>query len=83
MFVLTGVAHFVGKRAELVAMVPPFLPAPELLVTVTGVLELTGAVGLVWSRTGGPGVVANRAVGRGRPECPAGRHVPRRTSTRR
>jgi uncharacterized membrane protein len=51
MFVLTGVAHFVGKRAELVAMVPPFLPAPELLVTVTGVLELTGAVGLVWSRT--------------------------------
>ena len=51
MFVLTGVAHFVGKRAELVGMVPPFLPAPELLVTVTGVLELAGAAGLVWSRT--------------------------------
>jgi uncharacterized membrane protein len=32
-------------------MVPPFLPAPELLVTVTGVLELAGAAGLVWSRT--------------------------------
>lgn len=51
MFVLTGVAHFVGKRAELVAMVPPALPAPELLVTVTGVLELAGAAGLLWSRT--------------------------------
>jgi uncharacterized membrane protein len=51
MFVLTGVAHFVGKRAELVAMVPPELPAPELLVTVTGVLELAGAAGLLWSRT--------------------------------
>jgi uncharacterized membrane protein len=32
-------------------MVPPFLPAPELLVTVTGVLELGGAAGLLWSRT--------------------------------
>ena len=51
MFVPTGVAHFVGKRAELVAMVPPELPAPELLVTVTGVLELAGAAGLLWSRT--------------------------------
>lgn len=51
MFVLTGLAHFVGKRAELISMVPPFLPAPELLVTVTGVLELGGAAGLLWSRT--------------------------------
>jgi uncharacterized membrane protein len=51
MFVLTGVAHFVGKRAELVAMVPPALPAPELLVTVTGVLELAGAAGLLRART--------------------------------
>jgi uncharacterized membrane protein len=51
MFVLTGVAHFVGRRAELVAMVPPSLPAPELLVSVTGVLELAGAAGLLWSRT--------------------------------
>ena len=47
MFTLTGVVHFVGMRAEMIAMVPPFLPAPELLVTVTGVLELAGAVGLL------------------------------------
>ncbi|MDN5916212.1 MAG: DoxX family membrane protein [Pseudonocardia sp.] len=47
MFTLTGIVHFVGMRAEMVAMVPPFLPAPELLVTITGVLELAGAVGLL------------------------------------
>lgn len=51
MFVATGIAHFVGLRAELVAMVPPSLPAPELLVTVTGVLELAGAAGVLWART--------------------------------
>ncbi len=51
MFVMTGVAHFVGMRAELVSMVPPGLPAPGLLVTVTGVLELVGAAGLLWART--------------------------------
>jgi uncharacterized membrane protein len=51
MFVLTGVAHFVGMRAEMIDMVPPALPAPELLVTLTGLLELAGAAGLLWSRT--------------------------------
>jgi uncharacterized membrane protein len=51
MFVMTGVAHFIGMRAELVSMVPPGLPAPGLLVTVTGVLELAGAAGLLWART--------------------------------
>lgn len=51
MFTVTGVAHFVGLRDTLIAMVPPALPAPELLVTVTGVLELAGAAGLLWHRT--------------------------------
>ncbi|MEV1295438.1 DoxX family membrane protein [Pseudonocardia sp. NPDC049635] len=51
MFAMTGIAHFVGMREELVAMVPPGLPAPELLVTVTGVLELVGAVALLDRRT--------------------------------
>jgi uncharacterized membrane protein len=32
-------------------MVPPALPTPGLLITVTGVLELAGAVGLLLSRT--------------------------------
>jgi uncharacterized membrane protein len=48
MFVLTGVAHFVPPlRANLIAIVPPRLPAPGLLVSFTGVLELLGAVGLL------------------------------------
>ena len=51
MFLLTGVAHFVGMRAQLIAMVPPWLPAPELLVTATGVLELVAVVGLLVART--------------------------------
>jgi uncharacterized membrane protein len=52
MFVVTGVAHFVNPlRRDLVAIVPPQLPAPRLLVTVTGVLELLGAVGLLYPPT--------------------------------
>ena len=48
MFVLTGVAHFAPPlRGDMIAIVPPRLPAPGLLVTVTGVLELLGAVGLL------------------------------------
>ena len=48
MFVLTGVAHFVQPlRNDMIAIVPPRLPAPALLVTITGVLELLGAVGLL------------------------------------
>ncbi|MGW0749114.1 hypothetical protein [Streptomyces sp. NPDC002587] len=51
MFALTGGAHFVGMREEIVAMVPSVLPAPELLVTLTGIAELACATGLLWSRT--------------------------------
>jgi uncharacterized membrane protein len=47
MFTATGLAHFIGMRAELIAMVPAQLPQPGLLVTVTGVFELVGAVGLL------------------------------------
>ena len=52
MFVVTGVAHFVNPlRRDMIAIVPPRLPAPQLLVTVTGVLELAGAVGLLYPPT--------------------------------
>jgi uncharacterized membrane protein len=48
MFVLTGVAHFVPPlRDNLIAIVPPQIPAPGLLVSITGVLEFLGAVGLL------------------------------------
>jgi uncharacterized membrane protein len=51
MFTLTGVVHFTFMREELIAMVPPALPAPGLLVTITGVLELACAAGLLLPRT--------------------------------
>jgi uncharacterized membrane protein len=48
MFLLTGAAHFgLGRRAGLIAMVPARLPRPDLLVTITGVLEVAGALGLL------------------------------------
>jgi uncharacterized membrane protein len=55
MFVLTGVAHFVPPmRRDLIAIVPPRLPAPALLVTATGLLELAGATGLLVPATRAP-----------------------------
>lgn len=47
LFLVTGVAHFSRRRAGLVAIVPARLPRPELLVTITGLLELMGVVGLL------------------------------------
>jgi uncharacterized membrane protein len=48
MFILTGFAHFAPRlRGDLIAIVPPRLPAPGYLVTITGLLELLGAVGLL------------------------------------
>jgi len=47
MFVVTGIAHFGRTRDDLVQMVPPGLPSPALLVTLTGIAEIVGAVGLV------------------------------------
>ena len=52
MFVVTGVAHFVSPlRRDMIAIVPPRLPAAGLLVTITGVLELLGAAGLLYPPT--------------------------------
>jgi hypothetical protein len=47
-FLFTGLAHFdaFGMRADLVAMVRSAFPAPGLLVTFTGILELAGALGI-------------------------------------
>jgi len=48
MFILTGFAHFAPRlRRDLIAIVPPRLPAPGHLVTITGLLELLGAAGLL------------------------------------
>jgi uncharacterized membrane protein len=47
MFCFTAIAHFNVMRADLVRMVPPWVPAPEFMVTFTGICEILGAVGLL------------------------------------
>jgi uncharacterized membrane protein len=47
MFFLTASAHWGKRRADLVRMVPAFIPRPDLAVTWTGVLEIAGAVGIL------------------------------------
>jgi len=47
MFSLTASAHWGERRPDLIRMVPKFFPRPDILVTVTGVLEILGAVGLM------------------------------------
>jgi uncharacterized membrane protein len=47
MFLFTAVSHFAPMRRDLIAMVPPSLPRPDVLVFLTGIAELAGAVGLL------------------------------------
>jgi uncharacterized membrane protein len=59
MFLFTAISHFHPRtRPDLIRMVPDMLPAPSMLVTVTGVLELLGAIGLLV-----PGTTAAAAYG--------------------
>lgn len=46
LFVTAGVAHFVSP-AWFIAIVPPALPNPALLVALSGAAELAGGVGLL------------------------------------
>ena len=58
MFFLTASAHWGRRRADLIRMVPRRFPRPELLVTVTGVCEILGAIGLLM-----PGFARPAAIG--------------------
>jgi uncharacterized membrane protein len=51
MFCFTAAAHFNSMRPDLVRMVPPAIPNPELMVTFTGICEILGAIGLLIPRT--------------------------------
>ncbi|MFD7153157.1 hypothetical protein ACFV9C_01075 [Kribbella sp. NPDC059898] len=50
------------NHADMVRMVPPFLPYADALVYLTGVLELLGAAGLVITATRKPGGYALAAL---------------------
>jgi uncharacterized membrane protein len=61
MFLFTGIAHFNRMRQDLARMVPPIFPNPEVMVTMTGLAEFAGAVGLLVPATaklGAYGLVA-------------------------
>ncbi len=47
LFALTGSAHFIGLREELMRMVPPAMGDPGFWVTFTGIAEFAGAVGIL------------------------------------
>jgi uncharacterized membrane protein len=51
MFLLTASAHWGKRRPDLVRMVPPAVPRPEMWVTLTGIAEIAGAIGLLWTPT--------------------------------
>jgi uncharacterized membrane protein len=47
MFLLTASPHWGRGRPDLIRRVPPVFPSPGTIVSVTGVLEIPGAVGLL------------------------------------
>ncbi len=51
MFCFTGTTHFNSMRNDMIRMVPPMMPNPAFLVTLTGVCEIAGAIGLLVPRT--------------------------------
>lgn len=56
-FLIGGTIHFAATDTE-VRIVPPWVPWPRAAVLVSGVFELVGAAGLLWSP-------ARRAAGLG------------------
>lgn len=57
MFFLTASAHWGKGRTDLIQMVPSVLPRPAFLVSITGVLEILGAIGLLIPITARPAAV--------------------------
>jgi uncharacterized membrane protein len=62
MFLLTASAHWGKRKPDLIRMVPAAFPQPDLIITITGVLELLGAVGLLLPRTAGAASVCLAAL---------------------
>jgi uncharacterized membrane protein len=57
MFLVAASAHWGKGRPDLIRMVPPAFPHAAILVSVTGVLEILRAVGLLVSVTAMPAAV--------------------------
>ena len=50
LFVVAGILHFVFTPVY-VRIMPGYLPAPEMLVWVSGAAEIAGGLGLLWPPT--------------------------------
>src|SRR5215469_7542823 len=57
MFLLTASAHWGRGRPDLVRMVPPAFPAAGTIITITGILEILGAIGLLIAATARPAAI--------------------------
>jgi uncharacterized membrane protein len=51
MFLLTASGHWGKRRLDLIRMVPTAFPRPQLIVTITGLLEIAGAAALMFAST--------------------------------
>ncbi len=62
MFAASATTHFGRSRVALIRMVPLGLPNPPRIVTVTGLLEIAGAVGLIVPESARPAAVCLAAL---------------------
>jgi uncharacterized membrane protein len=51
MFFLTASGHWGKLRGDLIRMAPPWVPDAGLAITITGILEILGAIGLLIPQT--------------------------------
>lgn len=54
MLVFTASAHFTSTRHDLAKMVPEWVPYPDAVIFITGILEIAGAIGILLPRTRRP-----------------------------
>lgn len=51
MLVFTGISHFTPMKEDFVRMMPPSIPWPRAMVYFTGICEIAGAIGLLFSQS--------------------------------
>ncbi|GIQ69431.1 DoxX family membrane protein [Xylanibacillus composti] len=62
MFLVTASAHWGKRRSDLIRMVPAGVPRPDLAVSLTGYLEIAGAVALMIPALSAPAAIGLMAM---------------------